>query len=267
MITTRRQRYLAATLIGALALTTNPIQAADLAGSVQGAGQPIAGSTVTLFAANADTPKKLAQARSGADGRFSMALPGSLAADSSLYLVAQGGQSTANQTAGNNPAIALMTVLGSKAPAQVTINEMTSVASVWTHAQFIDGGASIKGQPLQLKIAAGNVPNFVDLASGGWGNTIQDALNSTQSPTMANFATLANVLAGCVSNVKPNACPSLFAAATAPDGKVPGDTLAAATSIARAPWHQPQKIFALLVISIPSRQASRRRGRHPSRPI
>ena len=61
-----------------------------------------------------------------------------------------------------------MTVLGSKAPAEVTINEMTTVASVWTHNQFIDGTA-IKGQPLQLKIAAGNVPSFVDLATGGWG--------------------------------------------------------------------------------------------------
>jgi hypothetical protein len=245
MITTRRQRYLAATLIGAMALTTNPTQAADLAGSIQGAGQPIAGSTVTLFAANADTPKQLAQARSGADGRFSMALSGSLAADSSLYLVAQGGQLTANQTAGNNPAIALMTVLGSKPPASVTINEMTTIASVWTHNQFIDGTV-IKGQPLQLKIAAGNVPSFVDLATGGWGEAIQSPLNSTQSPTMANFATLSNVLAGCVTSVKADACKSLFAAATSPEGKVPVDTLAAAESIARAPWHQPEKIFALL---------------------
>ena len=62
-----------------------------------------------------------------------------------------------------------MTVLGAKAPAKVTINEMTTIASVWTHNQFIDGTA-IKGQPLQLKIAAGNVPSFVDLATGGWGD-------------------------------------------------------------------------------------------------
>ena len=78
---------------------------------------------------------------------------------------------------------------------------MTTVASVWTHNQFIDGTA-IKGQPLQLKIAAGNVPSFVDLATGGWGATIQDPLNSGQTPTMANFATLANALAGCVTQVK-----------------------------------------------------------------
>ena len=29
--------------------------------------------------------------------------------------------------------------------------------------------------------------------------TIQDPLNSSQTPTMANFATLADALAGCVS--------------------------------------------------------------------
>ena len=61
-----------------------------------------------------------------------------------------------------------MTVLGSKPPANVTINEFTTIASVWTHAQFIDG-AAIKGHALGLRIAAGNVPSFVDLATGGWG--------------------------------------------------------------------------------------------------
>jgi hypothetical protein len=94
-------------------------------------------------------------------------------AETSLYLIAQGGQPTANKAAGNNPAIALMTVLGSKMPATVTINEMTTVASVWTHNQFIDGTA-IQAQPLQLKITAGNVPSFVDLSTGGWGGVIQD---------------------------------------------------------------------------------------------
>ena len=51
------------------------------------------------------------------------------------------------------------------------------MASVWTHAQFLDGTA-IKGHALGLKIAAGNVPSFVDLQTGGWGATIQDPFNS-----------------------------------------------------------------------------------------
>ncbi len=56
-----------------------------------------------------------------------------------------------------------MAVLGSKPAAQVVVNEMTTVASVWTNAQFLDG-AALKGYALGLKIAAGNVPNFQESA-------------------------------------------------------------------------------------------------------
>jgi hypothetical protein len=149
-----------------------------------------------------------------------------------LYLVAKGGRSAANTGSTDNDALALITVLGSTAPANAVVNEMTTVASVWTHAQFLDG-AAIKGNSLGLQIAAGNVPNFVDLQTGGWGSTIQHSLNSGLTPTMANFATLANVLAGCVTQVKPDAC-SLFFAATMPrSGKARADTLTALEGVAR----------------------------------
>ena len=105
-----------------------------------------------------------------------------------------------NKGVGDNPAIALMTVLGSKPPAKVMINEMTTIASVWTHAQFLDG-TTIKGHALGLRIAAGNVPSFVDLQTGGWGDAIQSPLNGGETPTMANFATLADALAGCATRV------------------------------------------------------------------
>ena len=225
-------------------LVATPAMAATLNGQVLGGGAPIANSTVTLWATSAGAPKQLAQVKTQADGRF--ALPTSTGStDASLYLTAQGGQPTANKSAGSNPAIALMTVLGNKPQAKVTINEMTTVASVWTHNQFING-TTIQAQPLQLKIAAGNVPSFVDLATGGWGGTIQDPLNGGQTPTMANFATLANALAGCVTLVKADACGALFAAARGPAGEPPVDTLTAAQSIARAPWYQPERAFALL---------------------
>jgi hypothetical protein len=47
---------------------------------------------------------------------------------------------------------------------------MTTVSSVPTANQFIDGTA-IKGLTLGLKMAAGNVPSFVDLQTGSWGAT------------------------------------------------------------------------------------------------
>jgi len=220
--------------------TGSTFAAASLNGQVLGAGAPIANSMVTLWAASASAPKQLAQARTGADGRFTLdaATPGK---DAILYLVAKGGTPAANKAAGDNPAIALLTVVGSKAPAKVTINEMTTVASVWTHAQFLDG-AEVKGHALGLKIAAGNVPNFVDLATGGWGEAIQGPLNSGQTTTMANFATLADALAGCVTRVTPDACSKFYAAATPPTGSAPIDTLTAAQSIARAPWYQPDRV-------------------------
>jgi hypothetical protein len=223
-------------------LSSVPTFAAQIHGQVTGGGAPIVGSTVTLWAASASVPRQLTQSRTDSDGRFV------LSADSDgadLYLVAKGGQPAAGKTSGDNPALSLLTVLGSEPPANVVINEMTTVASVWTHAQFLDGTA-IKGPALGLSIAAGNVPNFVDLQTGGWGTTIQDSLNGSQTPTMANFATLADVLAGCATRVANDACGKLFAAATPPTGPAPSDTLTAAESIVRYPWYQPQRVFALL---------------------
>jgi hypothetical protein len=217
--------------------------AADIKGQVLGAGTPIAQSTVTLLAASAGQPKQLAQTKTDKDGRFVIHSTGT--PDCSLYLVATGGVSAANQGAGDNPAIALITVVGSKLPAKVVINEMTTVASVWTNAQFLDD-TTLQGQPLSLRIAAGNVPNFIDMETGGWGDAIQNPLNSGQTPTMANFATLADLLSGCVARVKADACSSLFAAAAPPGGGLPTNTLNAAESIALNPWHQAGKIYDLL---------------------
>jgi hypothetical protein len=250
-------RASALALVGLLA--TTPAVAAALDGQVLGAGAPIANATVTLWQAGSGAPRQLAQARSGADGRFALAAPDAPLSEGSLYLVARGGTPAAGKGSGDNPAIALLTVLGGKAPAKVTINEMTTVASVWTHNQFIDGSA-IKGQPLQLKIAAGNVPSFVDLATGGWGGTIQDPLNSGQTPTMANFATLASVLAGCVTKVRPEACETVFLAAKGPTGATPVDTLTAAHAIARAPWYQPNRLFRALEAFYPVPQGKTMRA-------
>jgi hypothetical protein len=223
-------------------LSAVPTFAAQIHGQVTGAGAPIVDSTVTLWAASASTPRQLAQVRTDSDGRFVLSADGNGA---DLYLVAKGGQPAASKTSGDNSALSLLTVLGSEPPDNVVVNEMTTVASVWTHAQFLDGTA-IKGPALSLSIAAGNVPNFVDIKTGGWGDAIQDPLNSTQTPTMANFATLADVLAGCVTQVADDACDKVFAAAMPPKGGAPKDTLAAAEAIARYPWYLPERVFVLV---------------------
>ena len=217
--------------------------AAAIDGQVLGGGAPVENATVTLWQASTDAPKQLAQSKTDREGRFQLRAEQEQSADASLYLVATGGQPRGKE--GDNPAIALLLVVGASPPAHVVIDEMTTIASVVTHTQFIDGTA-IKGWPLGLRIAAGNVPNFVDLTTGGYGATILDPLNSAVTPTMANFATLASILAACVAELRPDACNKLFAAATSPTGAQPKDTLAATESIVRYPSYQAKQVFALL---------------------
>jgi hypothetical protein len=232
--------------VGMLGWACGPAAAAmRIEGQVQAGGGAVARSTVILWAASAGAPARLAQAQTDADGRYVISVGQVPSGAVSLYLIATGGVPAVNKAAGNNPAIALIAVLGGKPAARAMINEMTTVASVWTNAQFLDGTA-IKGHALGLRIAAGNVPNFVDLATGGWDGAIQGPLNSVQTPTMANFATLADLLAGCATQVAGDACGKLFAAATPPTGVAPTDTLTAAEAIARYPWYQPDRLFALL---------------------
>jgi hypothetical protein len=242
----KRQFVVSLLIFACLVWASGPSAAAvRIEGLVQGGGGALANSTVTLWATTAGQPRQLAQARTNGDGQFELNSQETIGGDTILYLVANGGTPAVNKSSGDNPAIALLSVLGNAPPSKVVVNEMTTVASVWTHAQFLDGTA-IKGNALGLKIAAGNVPNFIDLQTGGWGGAIQDPLNSGQTPTMANFATLADMLSGCVTRTTADACNKLFAAATPPTGTAPTDTLTAAQSIAHYPWYRPERLFVLL---------------------
>lgn len=228
-------------------VTTLSIQAASaeqLVGNVKGGGGPIAKSVVTLWAAGEGAPTKLSETSTGDDGGFSLEFDARKAGGGVLYLTAKGGEPKIGGSQGANPAIALMATLGDAAPKEVTINELTTVASVWTGAQFLKGEA-LSGHALGLKIAAGNVPNLVDLATGGWGPAIQDPLNSTQTTSLATLNSLGGLLAGCVTRVQADACERLFEASTPPGGAAPADTLTAAQAIALHPWNQPGKLLAL----------------------
>jgi hypothetical protein len=251
-------------LVGVLSIVTillagSAFAADHVSGQVLGANAPIAKSTVVLWEASASAPKKLAETKTDEQGRFEIRSTPTHGSDASLYLVATGGEPKAHSGSADNPAIVLLAVLGNKPPEKVTINEFTTVASVWTNLQFLDG-TTLQGHALGLRIAAGNVPSFVDLKTGSWGSIIQDPLNSGQTPTMANFATLADLLGGCVTLVRSDACTSLFYAATSPTGAYPKDTLAAAENIARYPWYQTERMFGLLNYLYPIAQGKNMRA-------
>jgi len=238
-------RFSIATLAVSAFLFAAPTFAADsIEGQVLGGGAPISKSTVTLWSASADAPKQLAQTQTSDDGRFTLSPEGPSSPDSILYIVAKGGEPSTNKGSADNPAIALMTLLGSKPPAKVVINELTTVASAFTTARFING-ESISGSPLGLRIAAGNVPNLVDPETGGWGKVLLDPLNSTQTTTLASFDTLGSLITAFFTVANDGWRARFLKAATPIGGATPKNTLEAMAGIARSPWADPTLLYAL----------------------
>jgi hypothetical protein len=233
----------AATDTGSAAATTSSFSD-KLDGRVIAGGKPIAKATVTLWAASRNASQQIAQSTTDDDGRFSLSADDSRPSDSILYLVAKGGIPAAHGSNDQNPAIGLLAVLGQVSPEHVVVNELTTIGSVWTAAQLFDG-TGLRGSPLSLRIAAGNVANLADVKTGGIGSAVQDPLNSTETTTLATLGTLADLISGCATEVQTDACSRLFAAGTPRGGTAPADTLAVAEAIALHPAAQP-KLFALL---------------------
>jgi streptogramin lyase len=234
---------IALVLSAALLVANLHATAADLAGTVQGAGQPITGSTVTLYAAGTGRPTQLAQGKSDGSGAFRLTY-GNAPADSILYVVAKGGTPKAAAGKGASEDLALLAVLGGIPPKRVTVNELTTVASAFTAARFING-ESISGPGLGLRVAAGNVTNFVDLATGEWGEVVLNPLNSAHTTTLATLDTLGSLVSAYFT-VADDAWRARFLnAATPPSGVLPKNTLEAIAGIARVPWANPKELYAL----------------------
>ncbi len=113
-------------------------------------------------------------------------------------------------------------MLGGDAKESVVINELTTVASAFTNARFINGG-SISGNSLGLRIAAGNVPNLVDPSTGGWGKVLLDPLNSTQTSTLASIDTLGSLITA-FATVANDDWRTRFLQASTPTGGTPRRT-------------------------------------------
>ena len=107
------QRAMMLLAVGLIGYACGPASAAvRIEGQAQAGGGPLAGSTVTLWAASSGEPRQLAQSKSGSDGRFELGAKETPGNDVVLYVIAKGGEATVNKGSGDNPAIALLTVLG-----------------------------------------------------------------------------------------------------------------------------------------------------------
>jgi hypothetical protein len=235
--------------------------ASGFAGKIQVAGSPVSGSTVTLYAASEGAPLQIAQAKTGDDGAFTLDVDAEKrksSASNVLYLVARGGTPKAAGAKGPNSAIVLLSVLGSELPKSSVVNELTTVASAFTAARFIEG-ESISGKALGLRIAAGNTPNLVDPVKGGWGKVIVDPGNSTWTTSLANLNTLGSLISA-YATVADDDWRARFLKASATTGRAtPKNTLEALAGIARTPWANPKALYTLFDEAYPQPKDGARR--------
>ncbi len=184
-----------------LASSSPDTPGASIKGIVHGGQQPVAGATVSLYEAGTGGygtgARLLAQATTSTDGlgTFSFAA-GSYTCTASpgdqTFLVAAGG----NPGGGANPNLMLMAALGSCsgiADEFVVINEVTTVASAYSLAQFLTYTSGSIDTPPATAVAAGATPYFGIPTSGGSCNSGGGWL-STGSST-CNYIGLKNAMA------------------------------------------------------------------------
>jgi hypothetical protein len=230
-----------------------------IAGSVQGGHRPVSGASVQLYVASSvglgsvAVPLLQKAVASDSNGNFSIPAEYSCpSASSAIYVVASGG--SANSSAGENSALMLTAMLGPcsglAALGSVSVNEVTTVGSVWplahyftspTHLGYASNDTSFPG-------AVSSVPEFINLAQG----------SSPGTPTSTSYFaennklnSLADVLAACVSSSGGTAgdgspCGELFSMASSAGGTAPTDTLTAAIKIAQNPDNNVAAIYGLV---------------------
>lgn len=230
-----------------------------LQGKARGGNQPIAWSIITLYAAGNSgygSANPVGYGFSDQNGDVT-AIYYCPASNPQIYAVAAGGDAGG----GYNTAIGLSAPLGQcqSLPAQITLDEVTTAASVYALAQFLDAtgqqpGTSA-GNAVGLNNAVSVFGNLADVASGA----AQTALPAGASGTLptASLNTLADILAPCVTSSGPTSsqCAALFSGATPTGGTAPASTLQAALNIARNPGNNVATLFALAGTSGPFQPA------------
>ena len=133
--------------LGVFGLLSFSCVAADAAvgieGQVQIGGGAVVGSTVSLWAASADAPARLAQAtttRRAALSSQSMRRRATLRAS----ILSPAAAAAVAKVGGDNKGIDLLAVLGTDPPSKVVVNELTTVASAFTDARFLHGRVDLR---------------------------------------------------------------------------------------------------------------------------
>lgn len=226
--------------------------AAEVKGTVVGVDSPVAGAKVTLWrSTGGQAPARLKEVISARDGGFSVSVDSS-DPKTIYYLITEGGSIDGREV----PALKLMTVLPATLSSKITINELTTVGSVWPNAQLLEGD-KLHGTPVGLTIGRAQVPNLVDVTNGSFGQTVLDGSNLAQSETVARMNTLVALVALCSRYYQEAACKEFLHLTNS------SDTLGALQTLAREPWVNATALFELFSSNYPFPENAARRKDAP----
>lgn len=221
---------------------------AQLKGVVRSDSSPIPFAAVTLYKAGKRSREAavLGRVRSDDNGNFTIFYKPPAGSDSILYLIADGKPESFNKPGLTRESpIRLAGVLDPAADnGNVVINERTTVGAAYAMAQFIVG-RSIGGKNPGLRNAATMAQNLVDISTGEIAPVLADEPNGSETSTMREFNSLANLLGGCVQGEKADSCSALFYLSRSPRGLRATNTLQAIVNIAQNPWQNVAELFAL----------------------
>jgi hypothetical protein len=227
-------------------------------------GSTYGGDSTSLLNVTVPGPPPTVQHYVVTDGNGAFNITGDYvcpSATSLVYLLAVGG----NPGGGPNDKLAEMAALGncvtlqaSAATTVVGVSEVSTAAAAYALAPFMTSGTAIGAPATNLQgitNAFMTVSNLVDLGTAtarsttGAGN---GAVPYQLINTLADFLSLCVNSNGAVtgSTTSPTPCDQVFEATTV-GGVVPGDTVAAALSMAKNPGNNPGTIWAAQPASPP----------------
>jgi streptogramin lyase len=215
--------------------------------AVNAATQPIAGSTVELYAAgttgNGSAATVLTTVTSTSSG--GVTIPGTYScplASSLIYLVSRGG---AVGTGSANSSVTLMAVLGPcngiSSGTKFAVNEVTTVAAAYALAPFYANGGVIGASSTNLLGLTNAFNTAATLGDPVAGTSPGSTLPSNASSPAPRVNSLANIVNACI--VSTPACTTFFSALSS--GGTPTNTLDALVKLARSPASSVASLYSL----------------------
>lgn len=244
----------AATIARGADATATGTAPGTLEGTVVVAGTPVRGAQIVLSVGTARDAVELGRATTSRAGEFSISYE--MPEEGVLTVAARGGVPTADPNPATSP-VRLLAVVGIAGTAgatpprvvsDVTVNELTTVASTYALAQFLHG-SRIFGSSPGLDNAAATAMSIVDPVSGTPGAVLTNRDNvptlGAGDGALVTINTLANLVAACAGSRLLASCTLLRRLATPPGGSTPRDTVQAVQNLVKNPLLSRVRLFRL----------------------